>query len=110
MPSAADYIGSSLNQKVQIPWKRPPSGPGVAVLVRKCAESRYLGARDRVCMVLRQIQGAIRCTFQAQIKWFNFQSNLGPGRVFWSKMIKTGPKWKKKLPAPYVPQTAVKNG
>ncbi|KAJ7668194.1 hypothetical protein B0H17DRAFT_1184086 [Mycena rosella] len=53
--------------------KRPPSGPGAAVLVRKCADSRYPGARDGVCMVSRQIQGAFRCAFQARIEWSNFQ-------------------------------------
>ncbi|KAJ7655497.1 hypothetical protein B0H17DRAFT_1185996 [Mycena rosella] len=53
--------------------KWPPSGPGAAVLVRKCADSRYPGARDGVCMVSRLIQGAIRCAFQARIEWSNFQ-------------------------------------
>ncbi|KAJ7683766.1 hypothetical protein B0H17DRAFT_1137534 [Mycena rosella] len=64
---------------MQIEWskfhgKRPPFGPRATVLVRKCAESRYPGARDRVCIVPSRIQGAIRCAFQARIEWSSFQS------------------------------------
>ncbi|KAJ7653529.1 hypothetical protein B0H17DRAFT_1147051 [Mycena rosella] len=62
-------------------------------------------------MVSRQIQGAIRCAFQAQIEGSNFQRKrtrfeAGAGVLVENDLNR--PKMEKKLPAPYVPQTAVK--